>query len=161
MLKAKVLLPLLAAAAVSACEKPQTVQMPDISAVDLKIAQAVEKAANANAAIAEVEVAAARPTLPAPGASVPPGVILPAHAVQPVTLEWNGPAETLLSDIADRIGYAFEVSGHRPVNPAMVVVVAENEPVNDVVYRVGNMIDGFGDVVLNFTAKKIELRYGG
>lgn len=157
----KVILPLLAAAAMSACTAPKSEDIPEIIEVEAKIADAVEKASSANAAISEVEVATAAPVRAAPAAALPANVILPADAVQPITLDWNGPIESLLEDIAERSGYDLVVTGRAPANQVMVTLVAKNEPLFGVVRRAGNMVHGYADIGFNPSSKKIELRYGG
>lgn len=162
MYKKTPILSVLAALAVSACSTAQhEVMSPDISEVDQKIAESVEKAAAANAAIAEVEVATAKPVRAAPAATIPANVVLPAESIQPITADWNGPVEGFLSDIAERAGYKFVATGRAPANQMMVTITADNEPLYGVVRRAGNMIHSYGDVALNPSNKTITLRYGG
>jgi hypothetical protein len=134
---------------------------PPIGEVDAKIAEAVEMSANANRAIAEVEVATAAPVRAGPSQSVPENVVLPPEAVQPITVDWNGPVETFLQAISQRSGYKLSVTGRAPANQIMVSLRAEEEPLYGVVRRVGNMVHGYADIALNPSNKTIELRYGG
>lgn len=93
--------------------------------------------------------------------STPPGVVLPADAVQPITVTWNGELESFLANIASRSGYVFKVSGTRPSTPMMIAIVADEEPMFGVVRRAGNMARGYADVVFNPSTKIIEIRYRG
>lgn len=156
------LLLVLAASAVSACTVPNNETMsPDIDQVETKIAESVEKAAAANAAVAEVEVATAKPVRAAPAATVPENVVLPAEAIQPITADWNGPIEGFLKDVSERADYKFKVTGRAPANQMMVTIQADDEPLYGVVRRAGNMVHSYADVALNPTSKTITLRYGG
>jgi len=151
----------MAAAAVSACATQQTEDIPQIVEVEEKIAEAVDKASNANTAIAEVEVATAAPVRAAPGAEIPANVVLPPESIQPITVDWNGPVESFLEGISQRAGYELAVTGRAPANQVMISINANNEPLFGVVRRAGNMVHGYADIGFNPGSKKIELRYGG
>lgn len=148
------LAPLLAGCAVPAAQEAPP------SNVDARIASAVERASNANVAIAEVEVATTQPVRPGPGATVPRGVVLPPEAVQPISVDWNGPVEEFLEAIARRAGYSFRTTGRAPATGVMVSIRATEEPLYGVVRRAGNMIHGHGDIAFNPSSRSIELRYG-
>lgn len=132
-----------------------------IDAIDGKIAEAVETSANANRAIAEVEVATAAPKRAGPGSTVPAGVVLPPESIQPVTIDWQGPIEPLLEEMAKRAGYAFRQTGNRPSNQVMVSVSAKEEPLFGVVRRAAAMAHGYADIGFNPSSRIIEIRYGG
>lgn len=155
---------LIGASGISACATvggDQLDNAPPIGVVEEKIADAVTASAAANKAIAEVEVATAAPVRAAPGATVPPNVILPPEAVEPITIDWDGPVETFLAAIAVRSGYKMTVSGRPPANQVMVTITAENEPLYRLVREAGNQVHGYADISLNPTAGTLELRYGG
>lgn len=152
---------LLLLAAISACTTVEPDLDPSIVEVDAVIAEAVRKASTANVAIAEVEVATAAPVRAAPGADVPRNVVLPADAIQPITVDWNGPVESFLEDIARRANYQLVVTGRAPANQVLITIVAKNEPLFGVVRRAGNMVHGYADIGFNPGAQTIELRYGG
>ena len=153
------LLPVLA---VAACTAPVSVQPPaDIIGVDRQIAAAVEQAAKANVAISEVEVATAAPVRAGPAARIPPGVVLPPESIQPVTVDWNGPVENFLEDMARRAGYGFSITGRAPGNRILVTITAHEEPLYGVVRRAGTMVHGYADIGFNPELRQIELRYGG
>ena len=149
--------------AVSGCasQSGRGVDTPPIDEVDAKIAEAVQTSANANRAISEVEVATAAPVRAGPQQHVPENVVLPPEAVQPITVDWNGPVETFLQAISHRSGYRLVVTGRAPANQIMISLRAEEEPLFGVVRRAGNMIHGYADIALNPANRTIELRYGG
>ena len=154
------LLPVLAAGACT--QSPVLVQpSPDIIEVDRKIAAAVEQASNANQAISEMEVATAAPIRAIPAARIPSGVVLPPESVQPVTVDWNGPVENFLEDMARRAGYGFAIIGRPPANEILVTIRAREEPLYGIVRRAGSMIHGYADIGFDPEIRQIELRYGG
>lgn len=161
MLKKTYTLSLVTVAALSACAPQVAEDTPQISKVEERIADAVEKASNANVAIAEVEVATSSPVRAAPGSEVPRNVVLPAEAVQPITVDWNGPVESFLEDISERAGYDLIVTGRAPANQVLITITANDEPLFGVVRRAGNMVHGYADIGFNPGVRKIELRYGG
>lgn len=152
---------LFAFALLGACAAQTSEQDAPISEADAKIAEAMETAANANRAVSEVEVAVAQPRRASPGQVVPAGVQLPEEIRQPISVDWQGRVEPLLQTIAARAGYTFNVIGRAPANPVLVTITAENEPLFDIVRRIGNMVDDTADVALNPASRIIELRYGG
>ena len=156
-------LPLVVVTLVSACGSMNSTNptVDPIPKIDQQIADAVESSSNANEAIAQVEVATAAPKRAGPGQTVPPGVVLPPEAVQPVTVDWQGAIEPFLSEMAVRAGYAFSVTGDTPANPMIISITANEEPLFGVVRRAGAMAHGYADIGFNPSAKTIEIRYGG
>jgi len=158
-----ILLPLTLMTIIAGCSSgfDADLETPPIDEVDAKIAEAVEMSANANRAISQVEVATAAPVRAGPAQAVPENVVLPPEAVQPITVDWNGPVETFLQAIAQRSGYTLSVTGRAPANQIMISLRAEEEPLYGVVRRAGNMVHGYADIALNPSSQSIELRYGG
>lgn len=150
------------AALLSACASGVPVEeTPPIEEIDQIIAEAVETSSSSNRAIAEVEVATAGPVRAGPQPSVPPTVVLPPEAVQPVTLDWQGPIEPLIRDLATRAGYTFRATGRAPANMKMISIVANEEPLFGIIRRAGAMAHGYADIAFNPGARTIEIRYGG
>lgn len=153
---------ILAGALLSACASTDRLEeTPPIEEIDSIIAEAVDSSANTNRAIAEVEVATSAPQRAGPQPSVPPTVVLPPEAVQPVTLDWQGPIEPLIRDLAGRAGYSFRTTGQPPANMKMISIVANEEPLFGVIRRAGAMAHGFADIAFNPANRTIEMRYGG
>lgn len=140
---------------------PKEAEPPPIPSIDAQIAEAVQTSASANEAIAQVEVATAAPKRAGPGQTVPAGVVLPAEAVQPVTVDWQGAIEPFLAEMATRAGYSFNVTGNKPANAMMITITANEEPLFGVVRRAGAMAHGYADIAFNPSSKSIEIRYGG
>lgn len=93
--------------------------------------------------------------------STPPQVVLPTHAVQPVTITWNGELESLLIQLASRGGYNFTTTGQRPPTPMVLSIVADEEPLFGIVRRAGMMTPGYADIAFNPATKTITLHYKG
>lgn len=162
MKKIHVISLLLTGVVLSACgDTTMREESPPIEEIDTIIADAVDSSANANRAIAQVEVATSSPVRASPQPSVPPTVVLPPEAVQPVTLDWQGPIEPLIRDLAARAGYSFRTTGQPPANMKMVSIVANEEPLFGVIRRAGAMANEFADIVFNPANRTIEIRYGG
>lgn len=141
----------------------ETVDPLDVDgmSVDDRIADAVEKTANATAAVAEVEVAAVDPVRPGPGHSLAPTAVLPPELMQAITVNHVGPVEGLMKSIADIAGYEFRVIGKPPATLKNVVVKAQGEVLYAVARSAAAQVHGFADVVINPTARLVEIRYGG
>lgn len=149
--------------AVSACSTtpPDEMLDPSIVRVEERIADAVEVSAAANRSISEVEVATSAPVRMGPAQTLPDDVVLPPSAVQPISVDWNGPVESFLMAIASRADYELSVIGRAPTNQVMISLMAEDEPLFGVVRRAGNLVNGYADIGFNPDAGIIELRYGG
>lgn len=150
--------PILATLALSACAGPGAgLKDRPIASIDSQIDSAVATSASVTQSIAEVEVAVTRP---ASAEELPPNVVLPPDAVQPVTVDWNGGVEAFLSKMAARANYDFRVTGNRPANEVMINLTANEEPLFGVMRRAGLMVDGFATINFNPTSKVVELKYG-
>ena len=155
-------IPLLISVALSACAVQTTdTAVPPIAEIDSQIADAVATTAKADRNVTEIEVAS---SVPVPmrtenGQRVPEGVVLPPDSVQPVTVDFQGPIEDFLIQMAARAGYVFKKSGPAPANPITISITANEEPLFGVIRRAGNMSDGAADIVFNPTSKSIEIRY--
>lgn len=130
------------------------------SHVDHKVAEAMQRAANANRAIAEIEAAASAPNAPAPAQLVPSGAKLPPELNELVSVDWRGPLEPLLKGIADEIGFTLHVTGAAPASPVMVTLYRTEEPAWRVIRDAGTLATSEAAVILNPSEKRIEIRYG-
>lgn len=133
-------------------------QRPEaIEKIDETINDAVASSAEVTRDISEVDITIAGPDPERP--VVPPSVVLPAESVQPVTVDWNGPIEPFLEDMAERAGYGFSVTGIAPANPPTIALTANEEPLFGIVRRAGAMANGYAEIAFNPTARVIEIRY--
>ena len=150
------------ALALQACAMPTTTEaVPPIEEIDSQIVEAVASSTAVDREITEVEIAS---SVPVPmrtdnDPQVPAGVVLPPDAVQPITVDFQGPIEEFLGAMAVRSGYLFTIAGDAPANPIMISIPSNDEPLFGVIRRAGNLANGAADIVFNPTKKAIEIRY--
>lgn len=76
-----------------------------------------------------------------------------------VTIDWNGPIEPLLTQIADATGYTVNILGKEPSTPIIVTVIAKNRPIGEVLRDAGYQCGDKADIVIFPNSRIIELRY--
>ena len=76
-----------------------------------------------------------------------------------VTIDWNGPIEPLLTQIADATGYSVNILGKAPSLPIIVTVIVKNQPIGQVLRDAGYQCGDKADIVIFPNTKIIELRY--
>lgn len=125
-----------------------------IAAVEAKIVDAVENAELANASVVE-------DWTPRVVSILSEGSVLPSEAVQLIDVEWNGPIEDLLQDLAARAGLGFAVVGDAPEESAMIEIAARNDPLFGIAVRAGYFASERVAVALDPEAGLLELRWMG
>ena len=130
---------------------PQLVVEPN--RVDLRLAEAADKAAQAMATLAEVEAA----KNPPPRAQRLDNV--PVELKRTVTITWVGPADQLVQRMAERSGYRFTALGDTPPIPLIVNIDVVNRPVMDVLRDIGLQMGQRGSVVLDAENRIVEVHY--
>ena len=128
-----------------------------LEGIDETITEAVTSSAGVTDEIAAIDVSISGPDQSLP--AVPPSVVLPADAIQPVTVHWNGPVEEFLQTIASRAGYSFSSKGTAPAVPALITISADEEPLFGVVRRAGAKVHAYAEIAFNPSARTIEIRY--
>lgn len=129
----------------------QLVTEPD--SVSLRLATAVDNAAVALQQLAAVEQ---KRTDSSTVQSIPNA---PVQLMRTVTLEWTGPIEPLLIQLADRASYSFQIQGHEPPVPVIVNVTAVEKPVIEVLRDIGLQAGRRADVVVDAERKVVEISY--
>ena len=76
-----------------------------------------------------------------------------------ITLDWSGPIQPLIQQLADMTGYQLKTFGNAPAIPVIVSVVATNTTIADVVKDAGLQAGARANVVVFPKNKVIELRY--
>ena len=76
-----------------------------------------------------------------------------------VSIDWTGPIEPLLQQIAKSTHYRVKVIGKRPAIPVMVQVYEKNQPIGDILRNVGYQSVQRADIVVFPRSHTIELRY--
>ena len=130
---------------------PQVVAEPD--RVSLMLAEAADKASNALETLAAVEAAQA------PAVAVQPIHNAPQELRRAMTINWIGPADQVLKQIAARASYTFITVGDAPPLPLVVSIDAENKPVIELLRDVGLQLGLRADVKVDSVRKMVELHY--
>ena len=125
--------------------------IPD--SVDLRLADAAERAANALEQLALVEDSKTKTT------PTPPFLDAPPELLAPVTVTWIGPIEPLAARMAERAGYSFKVIGDSPPVAIVVNISSVSSPLIAVLRDMGLQTGSRADLVVNGRRRVIELRY--
>ncbi len=76
-----------------------------------------------------------------------------------VSVDWSGPVEQLVMQIANSTGYRLRVMGNKPSIPTIVTIAARNKQVGDILRDVSYQARKKNDIVVFPKSKVIELRY--
>ena len=75
------------------------------------------------------------------------------------SIDWSGPIEPLLQQIAQTASYRVKIVGHEPVIPILVTINAKDEMLGDILSNVAFQCGKRADVILYPEKQVIELRY--
>jgi defect-in-organelle-trafficking protein DotD len=75
------------------------------------------------------------------------------------SIDWSGPAEQLVKQLADSSNYRLRVLGARPAIPVLVTVYSKNIMVADALRDVGYQCGRRATVVIFPDSRVVELRY--
>lgn len=78
---------------------------------------------------------------------------------QQTSINWTGPVEPLLQQIADAGNYKLHILGNAPPIPVIVQVLADNEPLSEILRNVRYQVVKKARIKLYPVARVIELRY--
>ncbi len=126
---------------------------PDI--VTVKLAQAADRASRALDDIANIEQQQNPSAAPIQNGDAE---ALPA-LMQPVSLRWSGPIESVGRTLAERAGMRFRVKGNQPAVPLVVNVDAYQQPILHVLRDVGLQAGSRADLAINQNEGFVEVRY--
>lgn len=76
-----------------------------------------------------------------------------------VSLDWSGPVEPLVKQIASASGYRLRVLGTNPAIPVMVTVYTKNTVLADALRDIGYQCGRRANIVIFPDSRVIELRY--
>ncbi len=130
---------------------PQLVAEPDN--VTLRLAQAADRAANALDQLAAIEQTRTPTDLPPLAASAPP------ELRRSVTVNWIGPIEPLVRQLADRASYELKLTGNAPETAIISSVNVRNAPVIEVLRDVGLQLGSRAALKVDANLKIVELSY--
>jgi defect in organelle trafficking protein DotD len=143
-------------ALLAACSNETTVTPvaaePDI--VTLKLAAAADKAAQALDGIAGIEAQRAPATPPVENFDK-----ASPSQMQPITLRWSGPIETVVRALAERAGLKFRVKGNIPSVPLTVNVDVYQQPILHVLRDIGLQAGHRADIAVDDASGVVEVRY--
>ncbi len=75
------------------------------------------------------------------------------------SIDWSGPIEPLLQQIAQTVYYRVKIVGHEPAVPILVTINAKDEMLGDILSNVAFQCGKRADVILYPETQVIELRY--
>jgi defect-in-organelle-trafficking protein DotD len=123
------------------------------SEVDQQIAQSSSQAANALQTLAMIQRAR---TAPAPSSL--DETTLPEELRRKTTVNYSGPGDEVVKDLAGRIGYAFLETGSKPTVPSMVNLTLTDTSVGKALEDIGLQVQVTATVIVNPSARSIEYR---
>ena len=138
----------------SACTAPKPPAGYDITKSESSLAEASYSVSHSIVDLAETAQAAH----PVPNLAPPPS---PASYGMDglTTVDWSGPVEPLVRQIAFASNYRVRVLGTPPAIPVIVTVYAKNVMLGDIVRDVGYQCGRRATVVIFPDSRVIELRY--
>lgn len=142
-------------AALSPAE-PSTPVVAEPSPVLKMMADAARDAERALDSLARVEQARA----PAPPPSQPVAG-LPSELAQPIGMNFIGPIDVAVAELARKAGYELRILGDQPPTPILVDISAEGLPLWKAVESAGLQAGQRADVVISMRERVIEVRYAG
>lgn len=77
----------------------------------------------------------------------------------PTTINWNGPIEPLVQQIANATNYQLKVLGTAPAIPIIITIDAQNKPMGDILRDAGYQCGKRAQVVVFPDSRTVELRY--
>ena len=137
---------------ISACSTPTPPLVP--SGPDVAVAEASYSVSRSIVSLSEV----AQASRPLPVLDPPPNPASYGMA-ETISVDWTGPVETLVKQLAMSCNYRMRVLGYKPAIPVLVTVNAKNEMVADVLRDVGYQCGRRATVVIFPESRVIELRY--
>lgn len=150
----RIALPLTLILLLTACASPKPPQAYDISKVEASMAEASYSVSRSVVDLAETAQAAH----PLPSLAPPPSPATYGMGGL-TTVDWSGPVEPLVQQIARAANYRVRVLGTSPGIPVIVTVFTKNAMLGDVLRDVGYQCGRRASVVIFPGTRVIELRY--
>ena len=144
---------LLALVACSGKPRPARQIAVDPDPTVLRLADAADRAASAMELLAAIE------NERTPVELAPLAANAPTQLRRSMSVDWVGPAEPLIKQIADRASYEFFLSGAEPTLPIVVNISARNRPVIEILRDLGLQIGDRGTLKVDANEEVIELSY--
>lgn len=138
----------------SACAAPKQPKGYDLNKSEVSLAEASYSVSRSMVDLAETAQAAH----PMPALAPPPSPLTYGMAGL-TSIDWSGPIEPLLKQMAIASNYRLRVLGTEPAIPVLVTVNSKNVMLGDVLRDVGYQGGRRATVVVYPEARVIELRY--
>lgn len=138
----------------SACAAPKQPKGYDLNKTQASLAEASFAVSRSLVDLAEVAQAAH----PLPALTPPPSPASYGMAGL-TTIDWSGPIEPLLKQIALASNYRLRILGTEPAIPVLVTIYSRNVMLGDVLRDVGYQGGRRAQVVVYPDSRVIELRY--
>jgi defect-in-organelle-trafficking protein DotD len=136
-----------------ACASPQP-QSSAPTSTDVALAEASYSVSRSIVNLSEI----AQSARPLPTIDPPPNPA--SYGMGGLTsIDWSGPVEPLIKQLADATNYRLRILGSRPAIPVLVTVYTKNMMVADVLRDVGYQCGRRATVVIFPDSRVIELRY--
>lgn len=75
------------------------------------------------------------------------------------SIDWNGPVEPLVKQLANTANYRFRVVGTAPAIPVLITIYTKNQMLSDVLRDVGYQCGRRAAVTIYPESRVVELRY--
>lgn len=137
-----------------ACAAPKPPKGYDVSKSEASLAEASYSVSRSIVDLAETAQAAH----PLPALAPPPSPATYGMAGL-TTVDWSGPVEPLLKQMANASNYRLRVLGTAPAIPVIVTMYAKNVMLGDILRDVGYQCGRRASVVIYPETRVIELRY--
>ncbi len=125
----------------------------DPDPVGLRLAQAAERATQAQNKMAQIE--SFRTPLPTQDGL---GTSLPGTA-QITSVTWTGPIDQITRTLSEMAGLSFKVTGKEPPLPMIVSVNAHQEPISKILQDIGAQAGRRADLIIDPTNRTLDLHY--
>ncbi len=146
-----------------ACEDTDQVENPamlpvyatpvDPDPVGLRLAQAAERATQAQNKMAQIEsFRTPLPTQDGLGASLP-------GTQQITSVTWTGPIDQITRTLSEMAGLSFKVTGKEPPLPMVVTVDAHQEPISKILQDIGAQAGRRADLIIDPMNRTLDLHY--
>jgi defect in organelle trafficking protein DotD len=146
-----------AALTLSSCasgQKAPTAQAT--SPTNASLAEAATSVSNSLSDLARTEQAANYPV------NVRPSPDPSSYGMGTLTsVDWSGPIEPLVNNIASIVNYRVSVIGNEPVIPVLVTIYARNDKVGNILQDAAFQCGSRASVIVYPSTQSIELRYAG
>lgn len=125
----------------------------DPDPVGLRLAQAAERATQAQNKMAQIEsFRTPLPTQDGLGASLP-------GTQQITSVTWTGPIDQITRTLSEMAGLSFKVTGKEPPLPMVVTVDAHQEPISKILQDIGAQAGRRADLIIDPTNRTLDLHY--